>query len=471
MKIYQDTNGNKFQYDPTSREFVPLGTPASTDDHDFSAAQMLLNVPKSTGQFVKDSVYPFVHPIRTTKAVTNLAIGIAGKLFPGKQEQEFYADQFVDLVKQRYGSVNAFQRTLESDPVGVLSDVAGLAMAAGGAAGKAASAGSKMARYGAAANEIGRSIDPAAIAVQTAGKVFHRIPGVQKAAEGLYAGGAKFPTSKGGNPARNAGIQAENVRTALRERLTTTDKGVGQLQRRIGELGDQINDLIDNAPPGARVDVDPIIDELQKAIAEVDIPGNPNRAQDVAQLTQAFDGFVDSLKGADSMTIREAQAAKQLLGQRLNFNAKPGTQTFIGEMGEQAIRRGERAGIESQLPEIAELNAKQAALLELRDPLSQAARRTSNRNLIGSGIDLPLNMLAGAAAGTPGGTAGTAVGTALGAAVGLAQSPRVQQRTAIIMQQLIDAGRSPEVAARTAPLLALQAERQAGRAGQQQELQ
>lgn len=471
MKIYQDTNGNKFQYDPTRREFVPIGAPLSTEDHDFSAAQMVLNIPKSTGQFVKDSVTPFVHPIRTAKAITNLGIGIAAKLFPGKQEQEFYADQLGELIKQRYGSVNAFQRTLEEDPVGVLSDVAGLATAAGGVAGKGAAAGSKLARFGEAANKAGRSLDPAAIAIQTAGKVFNKIPGVQKAAEGLYAGGAKFPTSRGGNPARNAGVQADNVRTALRERLTTSDAGVGKLQRRIGELGDEIRDLIDNAPPGARVDADPIVDELLQAIQEVDIPGNPNRAQDVAQLTQAFDGFVESLKGADHLTVAEAQKAKQLLGQRLNFNAKPGTQTFVGEMGEQAIRRGERAGIEAVIPEIADLNAKQAALLELRDPLSQAARRTSNRNLFGTGIDLPLNALAGAAAGSAGGGTGAAVGTAVGAAVGIAQSPRIQQRAAIIMQQLIDAGQAPEVAARTAPLLALQAERQAGRAGQQPELQ
>jgi hypothetical protein len=153
--------GQRFTWDPAGKQWVEQSAPGQP--FDFNAGQMVANIPGSAVQLGQDLAAPVIHPIDTATALGNIGIGLAAKLFPGKQEQEVYADALGAMLKDRYGSVDNFQRTLQNDPVGVVSDIAGLVMGGGGAAAKTSG---KLGRFGRAAEKAARAVDPVSIATR-----------------------------------------------------------------------------------------------------------------------------------------------------------------------------------------------------------------------------------------------------------------------------------------------------------------
>ena len=91
------------------------------DEFREAVVKSIPNIPKSGVQFVKDIVTPLLHPVKTAKAIGNLAVGIAEKAIPGEQEKEKFANEFGDFLKDRYGSTESILETIEKDPVGVLA--------------------------------------------------------------------------------------------------------------------------------------------------------------------------------------------------------------------------------------------------------------------------------------------------------------------------------------------------------------
>jgi hypothetical protein len=235
----------------------------------------------------------------------------------------------------------------------------------------------------------------ASIATRGAVKGFAKIPGTQAAAEHLFRSGSKLSTSRKGNPVKTAQVNKEITRTALREKLVPGETGRNALGARIGELGQQVDDLIDAADAsGVTIRNSDILDKMDEAMAAADLPGDPARRKDVARLKRIkqqfiesvadpnelaqleaavkaapdseardlarldLDSYLDDIAENGTITAGQAQAAKERLGQRLNFQGKQGTPQMVAQEGQQAIRRGERAAIEQAVPEIGPVNAR-----------------------------------------------------------------------------------------------------------------
>jgi hypothetical protein len=491
-------------FDKVGDKWVPSTPP--DQPFDFDAGQMVANIPGSAKQLGKDMLQTIAHPILTAKTIANVAIGLAAKLAPKKQYQEKYADAVGQMIVERYGSIDKFQRSFQNDPVGVASDIAGIAMGVGGVAKTLGASGGKIAKAGNILQRTSAAADPVNLAAWGANRAVQTIPKVRAATQGmannLMASATKFPTSKRSNSLRQASVQDANVKTMLREGLLPNEKSLGKLQMRIDDVGAQIDALIDNAPPDAEIKLSDIIDYLDDAAGEVDIPGNPlagkystkfegvkrglvESAADKSILSQlqdaidsavlasdkraamaALDSYLDDVAQNGTLTVKQTQKAKQLLGQVQNFDAKPGASTFENQRALDAVRRGERSGLEAIEPDLKSLNAQQGGLLSLQEDLPRAVRRIENKNVI------PFGGLVGGGAGfLMADSIGGGMGTLAGLILGAAQTSGGQARAALLLQRMVNSGQmSPMQAANISKLLPLQAAKGAGRAAQQEEL-
>jgi len=125
---------------------------------DAAIAEGFSNILPSGRQFVLDMVQPFISPVDTAEGIANLASGLYNKLTPGEQPSEKAVDAMVQFFKDRYGSIDAFKNTIANDPVGFISDIAGVFSGGSGLALKAPGTLGKVAR---ASNKIARAVDPA----------------------------------------------------------------------------------------------------------------------------------------------------------------------------------------------------------------------------------------------------------------------------------------------------------------------
>jgi len=87
------------------------------------------------------------------------------------------------------------------------------------------------------------------------------------------------------------------------------------------------------------------------------------------------------------------------------------------------MARGAKEEIVAQIPELAELNAKDSTLINLEKVLFKAVNRIENRDLIGIGV--PIKLAAGATAGH--------LGSIVGTIIGMADTPQIKARLAIAM--------------------------------------
>jgi hypothetical protein len=78
------------------------------------------NFPRSVGQVIAETIAPFFTPIQTAKAIGGLAKGVAQKMIPGRQQDERIVDEYVQGLKDDYGTVENFKRKLAEHPAGVV---------------------------------------------------------------------------------------------------------------------------------------------------------------------------------------------------------------------------------------------------------------------------------------------------------------------------------------------------------------
>lgn len=423
----------------------------SEEGGDFSFTEMVKNIPSSGVQFGKDMATPFLHPIDTAQSVYNLALGVASKAIPGEQESEVYADQVGQFIKDRYGSWDAFKKTAEDDPVGVLADVS--ALFTGGATG-VAKAGGRVGRLGKTLQNVGKAIDPVNATAKTAaygaGKLVPK--GLPR---GLYKSAAKFGTS--------AKTDVDKIAdTAVREGLMPTDRGVGKLVRIKKQLQGAIDKIVDEATEtGATIPVDDVLRNMDQLKA--DLGGFKMKApRDLARLDKYIDEFKEYLTKNDikEVTPRQLQDFKVDAHQRLNYDKSMFQGNYVDDRMQQNMASAARQRLEDINPDIGPINKRYGNLLELEDKLEGAAKRISGNNFLN--IDVPLKTAAGAATSGP-------AGAVSGGALSVLEMPRVKARTALILEALRNRDASSLTRNRTAPLMGRQALMYGGRAQQAQE--
>ena len=175
-------------------------------------AQSIRNIPESAYQLLegvtaipKDVVVSALEGTRTgtVKSFTDLAMELGQGNLDGPTTQAF-----AKALEDRYGSLDAVQRTGTTDPLGFLGDVS-MILSAGGTAG--ARLPGVAGRIGTGVSTAGRAIDPlsAIAAIPEASMAAYRaastrMPSAMEGIENLPSNVAAFPSGSGGAAIREA---------------------------------------------------------------------------------------------------------------------------------------------------------------------------------------------------------------------------------------------------------------------------
>lgn len=207
--------------DMTKEQFIEI---ARSKGYDLSPAQqeeiswldLPGNIPSSAGQFLVDTVSGIANLPEALPLLGKAALGAwshAG--LPGAEDMEQFqheASMIGNLIKNRYGSGEAAKRTMVTDPVGVLGDIAALATGGGLAL--------KGTQLGSALSKTGALIDPLSLMANTAKVgIASTIPA--KLPYELYAKSGNF------NPKQTA--------IGMAQEIPVSEKGMQQLKRKIAE--------------------------------------------------------------------------------------------------------------------------------------------------------------------------------------------------------------------------------------------
>jgi hypothetical protein len=187
-----------------AQEAVRIG--AATPEHfppgtlDFDLSTTIGNIPSSAKNFAGNVVNAVTHPVGTAESIRDLGkAGLAhlsrGLGYKGDLPQEDLdrGDAVGAALKDRYGSIDAFKRTVMTDPVGAAADIAGLLSGGGALAAKIPG----LTLAGKAAQFAGGLVDPLANATRAAkGMVQLGLNSrlLREAPLSIYQHGAEFKT-------------------------------------------------------------------------------------------------------------------------------------------------------------------------------------------------------------------------------------------------------------------------------------
>lgn len=435
----------------TGREAVAEKIGGAVEPYLEAGREIVSNIPRSAVEYGKNMAYPFAHPVETAKGVYKIISG-----FAGSEENEGAKNQFVDMLASRYGSLEAFDRTIRQDPVGAIADLATVFAAGGGAlklAGKASGA-APVASAGQTLSKVANAVDPVNMAREGVRKaVVAATP--ESLAANMYQSAAKFPTTM--DPAQRTKI----VNTALDEGIMPTQSGVEKAKTMIDDLNEQVISKIDAATQsGQRIAVDDLFQYLDDVRANARLSGEPvanlkaiNRIEEQIRGTWGGgqkkphqhgakpQGLVDQhgrpipsrtpKQGKVFLDPKEAQRIKQNIYKEVNYASE---KVLFKDDAKKAVARAAKVELEKIYPELKGLNAKEGALLSLLEEIERSANRISNRDF--SGIGLPIKGTAGSSVGgSLGGELGAKVGAVVGLAQGILDVPSVKARIAIAIRQ------------------------------------
>lgn len=388
----------------------------------FSVAEAAKNFFPDVYNEGKNIVGALTQPVETAKGLGNLAVGLVEKIIPGVQDKEKYANALGDYFANKYGSKDAFLQTLQEHPASVLSDASMFLTGGASAAAKAAS----LSKIGAKAvpllekvAQTGTAIDPLNLAANTAmygaAKV---IPAT--IAHKLYESAAKWSTKL--SPEERAAI----TETALKNQVSLSYKGLGQVQSKLSALGDQIDNLIANATNNnIKIPATKVLESLKDVRSSMG-GFKIEAAQDIIEINNIEKKFRAYLKKQKitSVTPEELQKFKSDAYKKIDFKRSPEKPSIAKEKAYQAMAGTARQSLENIMPELKSINAQYGFLKELQPHLQKAVGRIENRDILGIG--------SGVKAG-----AGAAIGGSTGAALGIGQSllelPKIKANVALAL--------------------------------------
>jgi len=448
---YERVEDSPLEADPQSesRRFsmVDSMTKGASAQRGF-ASELVSNIPESAAEFGSNLVQPFLHPIDTAESIYKLGSGAVQKLIPGEQGNEQYADAMGQFVSDRYGSIEAFKETAKIDPVGVLADIS-MVLTGGGTA--AARAPGIIGKAGRAIQKAGKASEPLNLAKGAAkygaAKVVNKIDPV-----GLYESSAKFSTTIPKD--RRAAMAG----TAIKHKILPTDTGVDKLQAVTDKFSSKINGLISDATKAGKTIPKGAIFKHLKALRREVGGAKIGANKKVRQINRAAKELDLQLKkvGNDRLTPDELQGLKQSAYDDVSYEATRSRSQAGTEAATKAMGRGAKEAIES-IADVKDLNRELGELLALKKPLSKAAGRIENKNVVS--IDAPIKIAAGHAAGGP-------AGTVLGTGLAVLEHPKIKARLAIKIKQIQDSGKLNMIDHKLLPTLVHYGLLQAGRTAQ-----
>lgn len=385
------------------------------------------NIPSSAGQFAKDIAQPFIHPIDTVKAVGGVALGAAEKLIPGEQEGEQNFDAVIDFMKDRYGSIDNFKKTIAKDPVGVLGDIATLATGTGAGL-KAAGTVSKIGalkKAGSIAAKAGMIVDPLNAVQKGLSAATSALP------ERLYQSAAKFTktATRPGVGETSGDVRKTITQAALEKRIMPTYKGLEKLDEIKKSLGENIESLLSEADAaGFEVARGRLFKDFT-ALRKTALETSTTPKADIRAINKIQKDILDANKaiGREKLNASELQAYKTTIYDDIENYYKKTAKSPITVKVRKTIARNAKKALEEAIPEIKRLNKEYGVMKRLSKAIEDSAGRITNRDLMGIGIPLK----AGA-----GGAVGGKAGGVLGLMWGIFDAPTVKASTAIAINEL-----------------------------------
>lgn len=434
-RTYKDGN----VYNAQDNSWFPMGDdrePVAEEAEEGYLSQLVGNLPRSGAQLVGDLAQPFMHPVETGGAIADLVEGGASKVLDLGWPEEKNVDAVGDFYSDRYGGWDEAANSLKEDPLGVLSDAAGLVTGGASMAAKIPGMAGKMSKLG----KVAAALDPANAIVNTgikggagAAKFLNDRFDMGTTPTKLTESALKFSTSK-----YNDAERAAMYRTVLDEGLLPRGKDVDLMGTRISDLGSQVDEVIGALPETMVTPRASLLDGLDDVAAKygdttLDPTGNRNRVARVGSKFMTTPDVLDDtgklIEGAvpADLTPMQVQNLKKQAYEDINFRSKNlKTNALATEAAQKQIASNARTRIEALSPEVHDINKRLGGLLELRTPFEQSTARIGNRDKIGIGV--PIKVAAGEAL-TPG--AGM-----VGGAIGMLDTPMIKARTAQLMNRL-----------------------------------
>jgi len=223
--------------------------------------------------------------------------------------------------------------------------------------------------------------------------------------------------------------RANMTRTALREGVMPTVKGLEKIATRLDSLDTGLNKIIDDATRrGVTIPKGVIFKELKQVRGKMG-GAKINAQSDLKAIDSVAKQFNQNLSKMNKsrLTPRELQDLKTDAYKRINFDLTQGKASFAKNEAMKSMARQAKESLEGLDPDIKGLNRQMGDLLELNKELERVVSRLDNRNLIS--LDTAVKIGAGASTGT---TTGTVAGTA----ASILGAPRVKAKTAMILENL-----------------------------------
>ena len=207
-------------------------------------------------------------PIEAVKSlgsgVMNVGKGLMGDVASGQKIENFFKnlpEGIVQIVNQRYGSLDKAKETAYTDPIGVMSDIATLLSGVGGGlklGTKIAGTGGKLARAAEVVGKVEKVVNPMTIPTKVVGTV------AEKALAGAlrpFAKGVqqeKLATFQKAGIDPLAGMVNKNSLPAIAEAVAARGLFGGKIADKLEEIGTKMNEYANKAIDMIGVDTDKV---------------------------------------------------------------------------------------------------------------------------------------------------------------------------------------------------------------------
>jgi len=378
------------------------------------ALKALKNLPGSTYGLVEDLASAAAHPVRTAKALGDVAMGAVEKIPGGKyltpgpayqqvgevDERKQAVDAVIGFYKETYGSKEGFAKAVSEDPASVLADLASLVVGSGavGTAVKSGKAGKKIMRAGA-------QLDPANILRAPMRPLKRLFTGTESFRSQLYESALKMS-------AKLSEKERSTIsKLGLDNRLRPTYAGVKKTQKMIDGFNEQTAAILDALGEGfdVRTPVRKLVeglDTFKKSKLNSTIP-----MEDMAAVTRIKKRFLQANIKAKRGTLlpKDAQAIKTSTYKDLETLYAAQKHAPVVKAVRQHIARNAKKVLETLVPELKHVNRNSGDWRMLQKEINRAAGQIRTNDLLSMAA-----MVKGGGGAAIGGLPGAVAGFTIG---------------------------------------------------------
>jgi hypothetical protein len=373
------------------------------------------NMLPSLGQQFKNLYQAVRHPVETGKALGGIAAGGIQSLIPGEQDYESNWESFVDGLVERYGSVDAFKRTLATDPAGVMIDLSSIVFPAAQTA--------RLPRMAKVASMLDPVSATLTVARKTGGAIIPKwVPSL------FYESAIKMSKTI---PKRQ---RVKLVNKALEKQIMPMYRGLYKLDTLIKSLDTKVNDIIDKSfNVNRQIPIDDLFKDFNKLRDQIKrTSSEPLKGARVFTAVENEIRKANKQLGRTTLTLKEAQTMKQQIYKEMEKEYKRIGHSPVRAEARVAVARNLKLAIEEIVPEVKKLNKEEGVMIALHKELSDTAQNIRKRDFLTIGTTVKA-----AGGGAMFGPGGALVGLTLGL---LDSQPLLKAKLGLVMHRLKEKG-------------------------------